>query len=51
MTWARIQALSLSLSFIFVIYKMEIPLPAQQISIKYLLCAKHYGKYWKYDSE
>lgn len=51
MTLVGSQALSLSLSLFFVIYKMEIQTLAQQISIKCLLCAKHYGRCWKYDGE
>lgn len=36
-------------SLTLVVYKMEIQIYAQQISIKCLLCAQHDGRSWKYD--
>lgn len=51
MTLVGSQALSLSLSLTLVVYKMEIQICAQQISIKCLLCAQHDGRSWKYDGE
>lgn len=51
MTLVGSQALSLLLSLFFVICKIRIQILAQQISTKCLLCAKHYGRYWKYDGE